>query len=105
MGTRLPNEISPGVEFAAKLFAMTFQQSVCRLAAMAVVVCGTVLAQEPAGLIVPKGPARPANADGVYLALRSALPMGDGVQVKGFKLERQGGIFHSTRAVSFFMGR
>jgi hypothetical protein len=104
MGTRLPNEISPGVEFAAKLFAMTFQQSVCRLAAMAVVVCGTVLAQEPAGLIVPKGPARPANADGVYLALRSALPMGDGVQVKGFKLERQGGIFHFDQGSFFFYG-
>jgi hypothetical protein len=104
MGTRLPNKISPGVEFAAKLFAMTFQQSVCRLAAMAVVVCGTVLAQEPAGLIVPKGPARPANADGVYLALRSALPMGDGVQVKGFKLERQGGIFHFDQGSFFFYG-
>ena len=71
---------------------------------MAVVVCGTVLAQEPAGLIVPKGPARPANADGVYLALRSALPMGDGVQVKGFKLERQGGIFHFDQGSFFFYG-
>jgi Peptidase family M1 domain len=83
---------------------MTFQQSVCSLAAMAVVVCGTALAQEPAGLIVPKGPARPANADGVYLALRSALPVGDGVQVKDFKLERQGGIFHFDQGSFFFYG-
>src|SRR6202789_3281421 len=103
---RLPNanKISTGVKFAGKLLAMTFQQSVCRLAALAVVVCGTVLAQETAGVIVPKGPARAANADGVYLALRSALPTGDGVQVKDFKLERQGGVFHFDKGNFFFYG-
>jgi hypothetical protein len=92
------------VEFAAKLAAMTFQQCVRRVVALAVVVSGTVLAQGPASVIEPKGAARPANADGVYLALRSALPMGDGVSVKDFKLARQGGVFHFTQGNFFFYG-
>jgi hypothetical protein len=95
-------KVCPSAKFAAKLAAMTFQQWVRTAAAVAIVASGTMLAQGPVGSIVPKGAARPANADGVYLALRSALPVGDGVQVKDFTLERQGGTFHFAQGSFFF---
>lgn len=66
------------------------------------VASGAVYAQAPVGQIVPKGAAQPANGNGVYLALRSASPMGDGVIVKDFALERQGGIFHFAQGNFFF---
>jgi hypothetical protein len=90
------------LNFAAKLAAMNLQQFVCAAAMLAGVASGAVQAQAPAGPIVPKGAAQPANVDGVYLALRSALPTGDGVQVKDFTLERQGGVFHFAQGNFFF---
>ena len=65
---------------------------------------GVCLAQSPATVIEPKGTARPPNAEGTYAALRSALPSGDGVQVKDLTLERQGGTFHFTDGSFFFYG-
>ena len=81
---------------------MNLQQLVCAAATLGVVACGAVYAQVTTAPIVPKGAARPANADGVYLALRSALPAGDGVQVKDFTLNRQGGTFHFAQGNFFF---
>ena len=73
------------------------------VAAVAVFASSSVVfAQGPASVIEPRGAARVANADGVYLALRSDQPTGDGVQVKDFKLERQGGVFHFTQGSFFF---
>jgi hypothetical protein len=54
------------------------------------------------GVIEAKGAARPANAEGTYLALRGALPVGNGVQVKNLTLERQGGVFHFTDGTFYF---
>jgi len=81
---------------------MNLRQLVCAAATLGVVACGAVYAQVTTAPIVPKGAARPANADGVYLALRSALPAGDGVQVKDFTLNRQGGTFHFAQGNFFF---
>jgi len=81
---------------------MNLQQLVCAAVALAVVASGAVQAQAPAGTIVPKAAAQPANADGVYLALRSALPAGDGVKVNDFTLNRQGGAFHFVQGNFFF---
>jgi hypothetical protein len=81
---------------------MNLQQVVCAVAVLSVVASGAVLAQVPVGPIVPKGAAQPANTDGVYLALRSSLPTGDGVQVKDFTLNRQGGVFHFAQGNFFF---
>jgi len=81
---------------------MNLEQVVCAAAALSVVACGVVQAQVSTGPIVPKGVAQPANADGGYLALRSALPTGDGVQVKDFILSRQGGTFHFVQGNFFF---
>ena len=60
------------------------------------------LAQVNAPVIEPNGPARPANADGVYGALRTSLPMGNGVTVKDFTLERQGGTLHFEQGTFYF---
>lgn len=92
------------MRFAATIAAMTFQQLICAVAGAAVIVSGAALAQGPVGLIEANGAARPGNADGVYVALRSALPAGDGVQVKDFTLERQGGTFHFAQGSFYFYG-
>jgi hypothetical protein len=64
--------------------------------------CGVgAYAQHP---IEPRGAARPANGDGVYRALRTAGPMGEGVRVKEFTLEREGGIFHFTDGAFYLYG-
>lgn len=62
------------------------------------------LAQSPSSTIEPAGPARPANSDGVYQALRGALPVGDGVNVKDLTLDRQGGTFHFEQGTFYFYG-
>jgi len=61
-------------------------------------------AQTSAAAIEPNGTARPANADGTYLALRGALPAGEGVTVKDFTLEREGGVFHFEQGDFYFYG-
>src|ERR1700761_7526366 len=58
----------------------------------------------PSPVIEPSGPARPANADGIYLALRGASPAGEGVHVKVFSLDRQGGKFHFDEGTFYFYG-
>ena len=60
------------------------------------------LGQVNAPVIEPNGAARPANADGVYGALRSSLPMGNGVAVKDFTLKREGGAFHFEQGTFYF---
>jgi hypothetical protein len=65
------------------------------LAASAVCLSSALLAQAPLPPVIePNGPGRPANAEGNYLALRSDLPAGNGLQVKDLTLQRQGGVFH-----------
>jgi hypothetical protein len=59
-------------------------------------------AQLSAPAINPAGDARSGNADGAYAALRSALPNGDGVAVKDFTLEREGGVFHFDQGTFTF---
>jgi len=62
------------------------------------------LAQLDAPAIKPSGSARPANTNGVYLALRSALPAGEALAVKDFTLEREGGDFHFEQGNFFLFG-
>lgn len=81
---------------------MTFQQAICLISACTAVVLGSAQGQVPTTAIAPKGTPQPANRDGVYLALRSALPAGDGVQIKDFTLEREGGTFHFAQGSFFF---
>jgi len=70
-------------------------------AAVSLVPAGMFAQGSPAA-IEPRGAARPANADGMYETMRSSLPAGDGVKVKDFTIERQGGIFHFTEG-SFYL--
>jgi hypothetical protein len=90
------------LDIAAKLAAMNLQQMVCSVSACAVIGLSAAQGQAPVTGIAPKGAAASANRDGVYLALRSSLPAGDGVQVKDFTLERQGGTFHFAQGSFFF---
>ena len=62
----------------------------------------SVSAQTAARLIEPNGPARSANAQGTYAALRADLPGADGVMVKDFTLEREGGRFHFADGSFYF---
>jgi hypothetical protein len=62
------------------------------------------LGQVTGAVIEARGAARPANANSTYLALRGALPGGDGVAVKEFNLERQGGEFHFEQGSFYFYG-
>ncbi len=64
--------------------------------------CAATRGQAGHDAIAPKGPARPANADGLYQAERGDAPAGDGVQVKDLTLERQGGRFHFNQGNIFF---
>ena len=61
-------------------------------------------AQNPSSPIEPNADARAANSDGVYLALRGALPTGDGATVKNFTMEREGGVFHFDQGEFYFYG-
>lgn len=81
---------------------MNLQHTICALCAWAVVVASAAQGQSAVASITPKGAAQPPNRDGVYLALRSALPAGDGAQVKDFTLERQGATFHFAHGNFFF---
>jgi hypothetical protein len=62
----------------------------------------TLFAQTASAVIEAKGAARPANGNGLYEGLRSSLPAGDGVQVKDFTLEREGGTFHFDQGSFYF---
>jgi hypothetical protein len=62
------------------------------------------LAQSAAPVIEPSGSARPANIEGTYAALRSALPSGDGLAVKDFTLERDGAAFHFDQGSFYLYG-
>lgn len=61
-------------------------------------------AAQQAAVIEPNGPARPANANAIYQALRGNLPMGDGVTVKDLTLVREGGTFHFAQGSFYFYG-
>ena len=52
--------------------------------------------------IEPNGPAQAANAQKTYAALRADLPGAEGVTVKDFKLEREGGVFHFDDGSFYF---
>ena len=52
--------------------------------------------------IEPNGPAQSPNAQKTYAALRADLPGAEGVTVKDFKLEREGGIFHFDDGSFYF---
>jgi hypothetical protein len=83
------------------LAAMSFR--LCFPSLLFLVVAG-VYAQPSSTPIEPNGDARPANSETTYLALRGALPSGDGAIVKDFTLEREGGIFHFDQGEFYFYG-
>jgi hypothetical protein len=64
--------------------------------------CTSAFGQAAHDAIQPKGPARPPNSDGAYQTERHDSPSGEGVQVKDFTLERQGGRFHLNQGNVFF---
>ena len=72
---------------------------------IAVLLCASAFAaaQTPAPVIEPNGIARPPNVDGFYQALRKSGPAGEGVQVKDFTLERQGGNLHFIQGKVFLL--
>jgi hypothetical protein len=88
--------------WAANLAGMFSRQLLSVLAAYAVCLSASALAQSPSHTIQPNGTARPPNADGYYQALRGASPTGEGIQVKDFTLARQGGNFHFTQGSFYF---
>jgi hypothetical protein len=59
-------------------------------------------AQTAARPIEPNGPAQAANGLKAYVALRADLPGADGVTVKDFTLEREGGKFHFEQGDFYF---
>jgi hypothetical protein len=65
---------------------------------MAVSAC----AQSAAKAIDPNGPARSPNSQGTYAALRADLPGAEGVKVKEFTLEREGGRFTFDQGDFYF---
>jgi Peptidase family M1 domain len=83
------------------LTAMSSRQRFLSLLLMA---AAGVHAQSPATPIEPNASARRANSDTAYLALRGALPAGDGITVKDFTLEREGGVFHFEQGEFYFYG-
>jgi Peptidase family M1 domain len=60
--------------------------------------------QTPSRPIEPSGAAKQPNSEGTYQALRGSLPSGDGVSVKDFTLEREGGVFHFDQGDFYFYG-
>jgi hypothetical protein len=65
---------------------------------MAVSAC----AQSAAKAIEPNGPAHSPNSQGTYAALRADLPGAEGVTVKEFTLEREGGRFYFDQGDFYF---
>ena len=61
-------------------------------------------AQITAPAIEPSGAAHPPNANVIYQALRGSLPSGDGLAVKDFTLEREGGTFHFDQGSFYLYG-
>ena len=62
----------------------------------------SLCAQTSLKVIEPNGDAHVPNSEGTYKALRSSLPSGDGVSVKDFTLEREGGVFHFEQGEFYF---
>ncbi len=62
----------------------------------------SVCAQTATGPIEPNGPAQQPNTQKTYAALRVDLPGTDGVSVKDFTLQREGGIFHFDQGDFYF---
>jgi len=83
------------------LTAMSSRQ---RFLFLLLLMTAAVRAQPPAPPIEPNADARPANSDGAYLALRGALPGGEGLTVKDFTIEREGGVFHFEQGEFYFYG-
>lgn len=81
----------PAVRPLSLVLAMAFAPAVC-------------LAQLSAPVIEPSGTARPPNSEATYAAMRSNLPLGPGVAVKGLTIERQGGTFHFDDGAFFLYG-
>jgi hypothetical protein len=77
----------------------------CGVVASALFVSGlSAVAQGKSAVIEPRGAARPANSNGVYQALRSVGPAGDGVLVKDLTLQREGGVFQFAQGSFYFYG-
>src|ERR1035441_7583411 len=80
------------------LGAMNFR-AICLPVVLLAVSAG---AQTAAKVIEPNGPAKAPNAQQMYAALRADLPGADGVSVKDFTLEREGGTFHFDQGDFYF---
>ena len=95
----------------ARMFPKTFLLAVAAVAAFGPSVVwaagvdgGAVGQVGEAAVIESKGPAKAANSNAVYEALRQALPIGEGVLVKDLTLEREGGTFHFVQGSFYFYG-
>src|ERR1035441_6812171 len=80
------------------LVAMSFRTILLPVVLLAV----SASAQTAAKIIEPSGTAKAPNAQQVYAALRADLPGTDGVSVKDFTLEREGGTFHFDQGDFYF---
>ncbi len=60
------------------------------------------LAQTATAPITPNGPARPANSDKTYAALRSDRPGGESFTVKDFSLKREGAVLEFDEGNFYF---
>lgn len=81
----------PAVRPLSLILAMAFAPAVC-------------LAQLSAPVIEANGTARPPNSEATYAAMRSNLPAGPGIAVKGLSIEREGGTFHFDDGSFFLYG-
>jgi hypothetical protein len=64
--------------------------------------CAQTAANSAVKIIEPNGPAKAPNAEKTYAGLRADLPGTEGVTVKDFKLEREGGVFHFDEGSFYF---
>jgi hypothetical protein len=87
---------------AAKLIDMFSHRLAVVVVGCALGALGQAEGQNTAGVIEPKGTARAANSEGTYLALRGALPVGEGAGVKDLTIEREGGRFHFAQGTFYF---
>jgi hypothetical protein len=73
-----------------------------RVVSPALLLAVSVCAQSPIHPIEPNAPALQPNGQKEYLVLRSAVPAGEGVTIKDFSIEREGGVFHFDQGAFYF---
>jgi len=84
------------------LASMTPRPLVSPLVLATFFTCVSSLAQTSTSNIEAKGAAHTANANGIYAALRTDAPTGDGISVENFTLQREGATFHFIKGSFYF---